>query len=129
MANHGFQKYPKGTSCPVHLPGSQMNHQYHQNNGEHSSLSNLNQYFIRPNRSFTIMGVTHHFNDITYSEYFSLFCLTRHDANNDLRQGYFWERVVIHGLPSMHVILRNAAHRHLSRLEPVQPSQGELFYL
>jgi hypothetical protein len=36
------RKEPAVTAIPVHLPGSQTNHQYHRNNSEHSSLSNLN---------------------------------------------------------------------------------------
>ncbi|KAJ7494997.1 hypothetical protein FB451DRAFT_950144, partial [Mycena latifolia] len=33
------------------------------------------------------------------------------------------------GAPQMHVMFRSRAHTHLSRIQAVRPSQGELFYL
>lgn len=33
------------------------------------------------------------------------------------------------GCPHMHVILRSDVKPHISRIEAVRPSQGELFYL
>ena len=125
---HVTKKEPAVTSLPIHLPGSSSHHQYLRRDNTESTLSLLNRYFQRPVGFFTdISGIQRQFSDLTYAEYFTLFRLTRFDVRNASNQRYFVENS--DALPRMHVVQRDIAHPHLSRINPVRPSQGELFYL
>lgn len=124
------RKEPAVTPVPVHLPGDHSHHQYLRVHNDHGSFSSLERYFLRPHGQFRQGLTSRNFNDLTYGDYFSLFRLTKYDPANNTKPGYFRERQVITDTSrAMHVVLRNASKRHLSRLQPVRPSQGELFYL
>ena len=65
-----------------------------------------------------------------YAEYFTLFRLTRFDIHKTTDHRYFDESISNSSTqPRMHVVQRDATHPHLSRINSVRPSQGELFYL
>ena len=126
---HVTKKEPAVTSLPIHLPGSSSHHQYLRRDNTASTLSLLDRYFQRPIGLFTnASGIQRDFSDLTYAEYFTLFRLTRFDIRNISNQRYFDESDA-HATPRMHVVQRDVAHPHLSRINAVRPSQGELFYL
>jgi hypothetical protein len=122
-------KDPAVTPVSVHLAGDHGYRQCHHADDDRGSLSMLECYFTQPNGIFCVGTTSWAFEDLTYAEYFSLFHLTRYDPQNDMKPGYFWERVVVGTSPTMHVVLRNASKRHLCCLQPMWPSQGKLFYL
>jgi hypothetical protein len=62
-------------------------------------------------------------------EYFSLFRLTKYDADRALVPNHFLEQPNEFGDPQMRVVLRNSARRHIGRIHDVPPSYSELFYL
>jgi len=75
-------------------------------------------------------GIHQVFSDLTYAEYFSLFRLTRFDIRNTNKHQYFCEHVPgSEDAPLMHIVQRDVAHPHLTQIDSVRPSQGELFYL
>ena len=89
---HITKKDPAVTALPIHLPGSHVHHQYHQTRQEASTLSLLDRYFIRPLGSFiNHLGFEHHFNDLTYAEYYRLFHLAKFEDHNTGRRAYFEE--------------------------------------
>ena len=96
-----------------------------------STLSLLNRYFQRPTGYFTdVSGSQRAFSDLTYAEYFTLFRLTRFDIRNASNPRYYDESPPTSSVNSrMHVVQRDAMHTHLSRVNTIRPSQGELFYL
>lgn len=125
---HITKKEPSVTSLPVHLPSTHSHHQYHRIGGKGSTLSLLDRYFFRPNGTFTnSSGNEVNFDNITYSQYFSLFRLAKHN-NNSLAPS-FPERNSISGSPQMLVIQRDNSRLHLCRIQQARPSDGELFYL
>ena len=119
------------TSLPVHLPESRSHYQYLRTASPTSTVSLLDRYFRRPRGHFTdTSGTRQAFADLTYAEYFSLFRLTRFDIRNTNNHRYFSEHAPdSQDAPLMHVVQRDPTHPHLSRIDPVRPSQGELFYL
>lgn len=123
------RKDPAVTAVSVHLPGTNTYRQYSRST-DVGSLSSLERYFLRPAGSFTVGTHIRHFRDLTFAEYFSTFRLEKYNPANNTRSTYFRESHAEDSRsPEMHVILRNASHRHLSRIDGVRPSQGELFYL
>lgn len=69
-----MQKEPAVTPLPVYLPESTSHHQYHHHNDQHSTLSLLHRYFIRPTGTFIDdAGSIRLFDDVTYTEYFTFF--------------------------------------------------------
>jgi len=116
------------TALPVYLPESTAHHQYHRRNNERSTLSLLDRYFLRPTGTFTDEdGTVRFFDDITYTEYFTLFRLS--NTTTTRMANLFAERNTVIGSPSMHVIRRDHTRSHLTRIQPIRPSQGDLFYL
>lgn len=128
MGFHVTKKEPAVTALPIHLPDSTSNHQYQRSNNT-SVLSQLNRYFLRPTGSFMIDGCTRQIDDLTYAEYYTLFRLAKYTPDKVAHPTYFLEQPNTTGSPQMHVIMRNSAHSHVSRIRSVRPSQGELFYL
>ena len=65
-----------------------------------------------------------------YAEYFTLFRLTRYEIRNISNPRYYDESPANPSTnPRMHVVQRDPMHAHLSRVDTIRPSQGELFYL
>lgn len=128
---HVAKKTPAVSALPIHLPGSTSNRQYARKAGLAPTLSQLERYFLRPSGTFTDgpLETDRSFSALTYAEYYSLFRLVKYNEANDLKPHYFLEQPNATGAPRMHAILRNKAHIHLSRIQSVRPSQGELFYL
>ena len=96
-----------------------------------STLSLLIRYFQQPIGYFTdTSGIRRAFSDLPYAEYFTLFRLTRFDNRNLMDCRYFDESPSNpHTQSRMHVVQRDATHPHLSQINAVRPSQGDLFYL
>jgi len=117
------------TLLGVHLSGSHSNQQYHRRTTNSSSMSSLNHYFCRPAHYFTHQHQRLNFSQLTYTDYFSLFCLAKFDPNYSLRPNYNLEQPNPYGQPPMHVILRSQSRPHLSRIHDIPPSHSEQFYL
>jgi hypothetical protein len=128
---HVAKKYPAVTALPIHLPGSTANRQYARKTGLNSTLSQLECYFLRPLGSFPDepLAAQRSFQSLTYAEYYSLFRLVKYDDENDPKPQYFREQPNLVGASRKHTILRSKDRSHLSRIQSVRPSQGELFYL
>ncbi|KIM65721.1 hypothetical protein SCLCIDRAFT_22599 [Scleroderma citrinum Foug A] len=128
---HVTKKDPAVTSLPVHLPEYRSHHQYLRTTTSTSMVSLLDRYFQRPIGNFTdTSGIHHAFSDLTYAEYFTLFCLTHFDIHHANDHQYFCEHASdSHDAPLMHVVQRDITHLHLSCIDAIRPSQGELFYL
>jgi len=85
---------------------------------------------LRPDGTFEIDGTIQYFSDLCYSEYFRLFRLQSYDpAKANGQPNYFLERNPPPNVPSMHVILRHHNNPHITRLQPVKLSLGDVFYL
>ena len=69
------------------------------------------------------------FASLTYTEYYTLFCLAKYDAAQDHRINYYIEQPNTDNSPAMHVILRTPGNPHISCIHDVRPSEGEVFYL
>jgi hypothetical protein len=74
-------------------------------------------------------GSVRSFEDLTYADYFTLFRLAKHSPEKDGKPNYFIEQPNDTGSPRMHVIRRNSAHAHVTRIRSIHSSHGELFYL
>ena len=122
------QKTPGVTALPIHLPNSVHHQRYHRSNPS-PTLSNLEHYFVRPEGSFLDGADQRDFKDLCYTEYFSRFRLQKFNEANVRKPGFFLERHTDRGVPTMHVVQRNPSRPHLSRLQSVHVSRGELFYL
>ena len=126
---HITKKTPSVTSLPVHLPNPIHNRQYstHRPVG---SLSALERYFLRPDGTFELDRVTYDFSNLRYSEYFQYFRLQSYNQTQvDTHPHYFSERAPPPNVPSMHVILRQLNNPHVTRLQPIRLSFGDVFYL
>lgn len=127
LGYHITHKEPAVTALPIHLPTSRSHHQYHGISRPCSTLSLLERYFVRPAGTFyDNKGTLHHFDELSYMEYFTLFCLT---SQLPKTVGYYEERRKVSRSPAMYVVLRSAKHHHVCRIETARPSQGEIFYL
>ena len=107
----GFQvtrKEPAVTSISVHLPQSRSHHQYHRRSGQNSTLSLLDRYFLQPTETFYLHNQLRDFSQLSYAEYYSLFCLQKFDIQNSTKPGYFVEQE--HDGPLQHVVLRSSTH-------------------
>ncbi|KAJ7348105.1 hypothetical protein DFH08DRAFT_627495, partial [Mycena albidolilacea] len=58
-----------------------------------------------------------------------LFRLIKYSEVNSFKPHYFLEQANFTGAHRNHVVLRSRAHTHLSQVQSIRPSQGELFYL
>jgi PIF1-like helicase len=123
------KKTPSVTSLPVHLPNAIHNRRYTTNGGT-GSLSSLERYFLRPDGTFEIDGAARSFSDLLYSEYFKLFYLKSYDPVKALTHPeWFSERPPPPNVPHMHVILRSHKNPHITRLQSIRLSLGDVFYL
>lgn len=122
------QKTPAVTTLPIHLPNSTRHQRYHRSNSS-PTLSNLEHYFARPEGTFLDGTDQRDFKSLCYAEYFSYFRLQKFNNANVGKPGYFLERPTNQGAPVMHVVQRDPLRPHLSRLQSVHISRGELFYL
>lgn len=128
LGYHITQKTPAVTALPIHLPNSFHHQRYHRSNPS-PTLSSLEHYFARPGGTFLDGTNQREFKDLHYAEYFSLFRLQKFNDANVGKHGFFLECYSDGGAPPMHVVQRNPLRPHLSRLQPVHVSRGELFYL
>ena len=122
------QKSPSVTVLPIHLPDS-LHHQHYQRSNPSPTLSNLEHYFARPIGTFLEGTNERGFKDLCYADYFSLFRLHKFQQQDVGKFGFFPESHNNRGAPIMHVIQRDPSRQHLSRLQSVHVSCGELFYL
>jgi hypothetical protein len=129
MGFNTTKKYPAVTSLPVHLPDTDRHRQYSRNHGTENTLSLLQRYFLRPLGHYMFRDTCCSFDDLTYTDYFSLFRLVKFDPAKSTRDDYFCENIRLHVDARMHVILRLSTNTHLSRMRNVRPSEGETFYL
>ena len=123
------QKTPAVTMLPVHLPNSPHHKQYHCENPL-ATQSNLEHYFARPQGIILDGTDQHDFKDLTYTKYFSRFCLEKFSEANVGKSGFFSEHYTAdQDVPMMHVIQCDPLQPHLSCLQSTHISHGELFYL
>jgi hypothetical protein len=111
----------------IHLESDQI-HQRYQHNSP-TSLSTLLHYFTRPLGAFTHNAIVRLFSDLTYTEYFTLFRLTKFDATKAHRGNFYLEQDHGDGSQPMHVILRSSKFRHYARLREVPHGHGKHFYM
>lgn len=128
MGFHVTKKEPAVSALPIHLPEATTYHQYHRQS-QTSTLSQLNRYFLRPSGSFNVDGAPRQFDELTYAEYFTLFRLAKFTPGKEGNPAYYLEQANNTGSPRMHVIRRSTDHSHVTRIQSVRPSQGDLFYL
>lgn len=122
------RKDPSVTSLPVSTHPADTHRQYPRSNPAQTK-SLMEHYFLRPTGMYTTFdGFVRSFESIPYSEYFALFRLATYDPTKVGRPNYYRELALQGHLP-MHVILRTHAARHVTRLQPARPSEGERFYL
>ncbi|KIY51825.1 hypothetical protein FISHEDRAFT_12425, partial [Fistulina hepatica ATCC 64428] len=128
-------KDPAVTALPVHLPTTNSyvspHRQYIRCNNTESDMSLLDRYFARPSGTFCDHHNTlRHFDNILYTEYFELFCLTKFDATSPAKANHFLEQnsdsTSSH---PMHVILRAASACHTTRLHSLLKPHSEAFYV
>ena len=122
------QKTPAVTALSVHLPNCLRHERYKRSNSS-PTLSNLEHYFARPEGSFFDSTNERDFKTLHYTEYFALFRLQKFKQENVGKPGFFLERRTDKGAPAMHVIQRDPSRPHLTRLQSVNLTRGELFYL
>ena len=120
---------PSVTSLPVHLPNSFHRRRYTTRSGN-GSLSALERYFLRPDGTFQLEGSARNFDELLYSEYYKIFRTQSYDFEKGQKNpGWFLERIPPPNVPPMHVILRNPNNHHITRLQPIRLSLGDVFYL
>ncbi|EAU89526.2 ATP-dependent DNA helicase PIF1 [Coprinopsis cinerea okayama7 len=122
------QKDPSVTALPVHDQDNIRNQRYSRRSDE-GSLSKLERYFLRPDGTFLYEGQTRNFDDLTYTEYFTLFRIDPYNPEKDGHPRYYRERPNGLDAPRMHVILRAGSITHLARIQNVRQTQGQTFYL
>jgi len=125
---HLVRKDPPVTPLPVHLANDTRHQQYMRRKQNENNGSRLIHYFARPAGSFTSNYTgTRLFDDLTYSEYYSLFRLAKYNPDNSHKPMYFCEST---NNNPMHVILRDNSRKvHLTRIHNIRPTQGDVFYL
>ena len=84
---------------------------------------------MRPHGDFQLRGITRNFENLTYDEYYTMFRLEKFDPEKDMLSTRFPEITDDADFPHYHVVLRTSANEHLSRIQDVRPTQGEIFYL
>ena len=124
---HISQKEPGVTSLPIHLPSANCR-QYKRIN-PNDSRSLLEHYFLCPVGSFVHDGQERSFDDISYAEYYTLFRLAKFDHSKRDHPAYFEEIQPDNRPCQTHVVQRLQSNIHLSRIQTVRPTQGEIFCL
>ena len=127
MGFHLAQKEPAVTPLPIHLPNSQRRQYKRSNVDETKSL--LQHYFLRPNGVFILNHEVHSFDNLLYADYYTTFCLCKYNPSNNDNANYFKELHPALHVCQTHVVQRNESNRHLSRIQNICPTQGEIFYL
>ncbi|KAF5335688.1 hypothetical protein D9611_009568 [Ephemerocybe angulata] len=125
---HITMKDPAVTSLPVHLTNNRANLRYHRRTDD-GSLSRLERYFLRPHGSFQKDGIEISFDSLTYTDYFSTFRLAPFDPTKVDDPRYYREAPNAVNASQMHVILRAPSNPHISRIQTVRPTQGDIYYL
>ena len=120
-------KDPAVTALPIHLPTSTAHRHYNRRNHNPDSVSLLDRYFICPTGQFLLHDNMQDFNRLTYTDYYTLFRLEKATVRVRPRANHFAESRQQE--PPQCVILRDPAHRHLARIRPVRPTEGDTFYL
>lgn len=130
LGYHITQKKPGVSALPIHVPDDLTHRQYATRRGLPAATSSLlDHYFVRPLGFFTFGGVIRAFEDLLYTEYWSLFRTERYNPSRAGRANYFVESAPIQGQAVMHVILRQESNTHVCRLHSARVSEGERFYL
>lgn len=93
------------------------------------SLTHISRYFLRPNGVFWDGEVHRPFEILTYGDYYELFRIATYDPAKEGNAGYYLEKANGDHSPRMHVIRRNTAAPHITRIHSVKPSNGDIFYL
>ena len=107
LGYHITRKDPGVSALPIHLESSTKHHQYHRKNGNASTLSMLNRYFLRPIGLFRDrQGIVRRFSDLRYEEYYTLFRLVKYQLEFCGRDGYFEEKVGPPGQVSKMICVR-----------------------
>jgi hypothetical protein len=128
LGYHITKKDPAVTPLSVHLEGSPRNIQYFRRNTVPTN-TNLQHYFCRPQGTFYLDGIRRSFSQLLYTEYFALFRLQKYDPTNNGRESFFLEESPPNHAAPMHVIQRQPDRPHITRIQAVHLSQGDVFYL
>jgi hypothetical protein len=75
-------------------------------------------------------GSVRNFDGLLYSEYYKIFRTESYDPEKAQKHpDWFLERAPPPNTPTKHVILRNSKNHHITRLQPIRLSLGDVFYL
>lgn len=120
LSFHLTTKDPAISALPVDTLHSIHHTQYSCRRSTSSTMSKLDRYFFRPQGIFFDEAhVPMSFEDLTYAEYFQWFHLQKlalHKPNPSQQ-------------PIMSVVQQGSKNHHVSRIQPISPSQGEHFYI
>ena len=121
-------KDPAISALPVDTPHSIHHIQYSRRNSRSSTMSKLYRYFFRPEGVFFDHAqVPISFEQLTYAEYFHRFRLQKLALHKP--GTHFLEVSNPSQQPIMSVVQRGPTNRHVTRIQPISPSQGERFYI
>jgi hypothetical protein len=120
---------PAVTAIAIHADSSQSNHQYHRSDNNSCTLSTLRHYFLRPQGFFTMGSTVKDFASLTYTVYYTLLRLAKYDAAQAHWMNYYFEQPNTDNSPAMHVILQMPGNPHISHIQDVCPSEGDIYYL
>ncbi|PPR05450.1 hypothetical protein CVT24_007467 [Panaeolus cyanescens] len=126
---HITKKDPAVTVLPIHAESSTRRQQYARRDGSHSSLSLLHRYFLRPSGSFLFDGIERSFASLSYLDYFRYFCLIPYSVPSLANPRHFAEQPNTCESPRMIAVLRSIDKPHITRIQSLKPSDGDIFYL
>ena len=128
---HITKKEPSVTALSVHLPNDRHHQPYLRNNVNPDSASQLIHYFDRPRGTFTYDNVVRRFDDVLYTEFFSLFYIKKYEQRNVNHPNYFTPSSCTdrNNIPTLHIVLRQPTSRHYSRIQSAPITMKELFHL
>src|ERR1700683_1408154 len=113
---------PAVTTIAIHGDSSQSNYQYHRCDNNSSTLSTLHHYSLRPQGFFTMGSTVKDFASLTYTEYYTLFCLAKYDAAQAHRTNYYMEQ------PNTRQFSSHACHTSYAWQSSYQPHSGCLSF-
>ena len=123
-------KDPAVTALPVHAPHSLLHLQYSHVDHQSSPMSKLDHYFIHPQGFFFDENLNcTSFDDLTYAEYYRLFHLQNISLHKYNNHSHFLETPNHLGVPIMSVVHHTGQSHHITRMQPLSPSQGEHFHI
>lgn len=128
LSFHLTKKDPTITALLIYLPSTTHHHHQYSHSSNHNlqSLSLLEHYFYHPSGSFPSHdGSLQPFALLTYSKYFTLFCLAPPTFSGNAPS---WTELNLDHSP-MCVVMHQQSHSHIARLHPAHPSKCEQFYL